>query len=110
MIADHDLESLQTMVAAGESILRYVKGGKRKFLEDEMAQSAVERQFEVLGEAAGWISPAFRDASPEVPWRTLVALRVTLASGPVDPEKMWGAISKALTPTLAVLRQLQDER
>ncbi|MFO1535599.1 MAG: DUF86 domain-containing protein [Thermoplasmatota archaeon] len=96
------------MVAAGELILRFAKGGQRRFLEDPMVNSAIERQFEVFGEAARRLSPAFRDAHPEVPWRTIIAFRNTLIHGydAVVPEKVWDVIGKALTPTLEVLRPL----
>jgi uncharacterized protein with HEPN domain len=41
------------------------------FLENRMMQNAVMRSFEVVGEAARRVSPEFRGAHPEVPWRLL---------------------------------------
>ena len=41
------------------------------FLENRMMQNAVMRSFEVVGEAARRVSPEFREAHPEVPWRLM---------------------------------------
>ncbi len=58
----------------------------RRFLENltlaeylsegrEMNRLAVERVLQILGEAARRVSPAFRDAHPEVPWGDIIGLR-----------------------------------
>lgn len=96
------------MVTAGDLVLTFAKGGKGNFLADIKTRSAIERQFEVFGEAATRASKEFRDAHPQVPWRTIVGFRNTLIHGydAVDPEKVWGAIGTALKPTLETLRAL----
>lgn len=96
------------MVAAGELVLRIAKGGRAKFLSDVVTRSAIERQFEIFGEAARRVSQEFRDSHPEVPWRTIIAFRNNLvhAYDAIVPEKVWDGIGKAVTPTLEVLRPL----
>lgn len=96
------------MVAAGELILRIAKAGRPKFLSDVVTRSAIERQFQIFGEAAKRLSPEFRDAHPEVPWRTIIAFRNNLVHGydAVVPEKVWDGISKGVTPTLELLGPL----
>jgi uncharacterized protein with HEPN domain len=42
---------------------------------DWVTQNAVIRELEVLGEAAGRLSPAFVAAHPEVPWREITGMR-----------------------------------
>lgn len=103
-----DAKAVRQMVAAGDLVLTFAKGGKRNFLEDVKTRSAIERQFEVFGEAATRVSREFRDAHPEVPWRTIVGFRDTLIHGydAVDPEKVWGVIGTTLKPTLEALRAL----
>jgi uncharacterized protein with HEPN domain len=44
-------------------------------------QSAVIRKLEVIGEAAGKVSKAFRAAHPEIPWREMTGLRHRLIHG-----------------------------
>ena len=41
------------------------------FLEHRMVQNAVMRSLEVVGEAARRVSPEFREAYPEGPWRLM---------------------------------------
>src|SRR5438046_8826532 len=48
---------------------------RETFLEDYQPQSIVERQFEILGEAARGVTTATRQQHPEIPWRRIVGLR-----------------------------------
>ncbi len=41
----------------------------------EIIRLAVERQLEILGEAARKVSPRFREEHPEIPWHKIVGLR-----------------------------------
>jgi uncharacterized protein with HEPN domain len=61
------------------------------FLEDRMMQNAVMRSFEVVGEAARRVSPEFREAHPEVPWRLMGDFRNKLIHGyfALDLEVIW---------------------
>ncbi|MCA1819075.1 MAG: DUF86 domain-containing protein, partial [Halobacteriales archaeon] len=70
-----------------------------------------ERQFEVMGEAATRVSVAYRDAHPEVPWRTLVGFRNVLIHGydGVDPERVWTAVSVHLRQALPELRKMKGQ-
>lgn len=43
--------------------------------EADIIRLAVERQLEILGEAARRVSSQFREAHPELPWREIVGLR-----------------------------------
>lgn len=48
------------------------------FFADRMLRNAVERNLEIIGEAARCISQSFCDDHPEIPWRPMVALRNVL--------------------------------
>jgi uncharacterized protein with HEPN domain len=43
--------------------------GRTTFAGDELAQNAVIRWVEIIGEAARGLSDELRQAHPEVPWR-----------------------------------------
>lgn len=45
------------------------------FDRDWVTQDAVIRELEVLGEAAGRVSPDFVAAHPEIPWREITGIR-----------------------------------
>lgn len=48
------------------------------FEVDPLRQSAVIRQFEIIGEAATRLSAELRAATPHVPWRRLIGMRNVL--------------------------------
>jgi uncharacterized protein with HEPN domain len=45
------------------------------YLESLLIQSAVERQLEILGEAARRLSAEFRQAHAKIDWRRIIGLR-----------------------------------
>ena len=45
------------------------------FLVNRMAQDAVIRQFEIVGEATKNLSEAFRECYPAIPWKDLAGFR-----------------------------------
>jgi len=69
-----------------------VEGRTRSDLEaDWIAHSALIRQLEVVGEAAGRVSPEARDQLPGLPWRSIVGMRNRLihAYDVLDPDAVW---------------------
>jgi uncharacterized protein with HEPN domain len=77
-----EAQYLTDMVEAAEAIARFLAGVDRAaFLQDELRQSAVIQKLEVIGEAAGKISPGLRDRYPEVDWSSIVGMRNLLIHG-----------------------------
>jgi len=77
---ERDTAYLWDMLEAVRAILDYTRDmDMQAFVaagrDAELVRMAVERQLEILGEAARRISSAFRDAHPELPWREMVGLR-----------------------------------
>jgi uncharacterized protein with HEPN domain len=56
-------------------IEEYTRLGKEAFDHSPMAQDAVIRKLEIIGEAAKRVDQWFRDAHPDVPWRRMAGLR-----------------------------------
>lgn len=65
----HILESIGNIQEFLESI------PVEQFLTNRMVQSAVIRELEIVGEAAGKMEDVFRDSHPNIPWRMIVAMR-----------------------------------
>ena len=64
-----------------------------------MRTSAIIRQLGIVGEAVSKLSPEFRSAHPEIPWRDIIAMRNILihAYRHVDLDKVWVAVSQDVT-------------
>ncbi len=56
---------------AARQIGTYIADGEQPFLDSRMAQDAVIRQLEIIGEAAGHVSEGLRSEHPDVPWRAM---------------------------------------
>lgn len=92
--------------AIGKAIDWAGRATEEAFMRDEFTQSAIIRQLEIAGEAAGRLSEEFRQSHPEMEARRLKALRNVLIHGysEVDLETLW----EIVTDDLPVLqRQLQ---
>ncbi len=61
-----------------ERIQTYTKGGREVFLQSQLIQDAVIRNFEVIGEGVKKLSQELRQNYPEVPWRRIAAFRDVL--------------------------------
>lgn len=90
------------ILQAIERINRYTEDmGEIVFLEDEMAQDAVIRNFEIIGEASHNIEinfPAFAQAHPELPLAFAYQMRNAVAHGyfKVDLEIVWKTVQNDL--------------
>lgn len=76
----------------------YTTGGRKAFFQNTMVQDAVIRNLEVIGEAVKNLSPEFRRRHPEIPWRSISALRNVLIHEyfGVDLENVWRVIQRRL--------------
>lgn len=61
------------------------------YLSDPMLRDAVERVILITGKAASKVSPQFRAAHPDIPWRPIVAQRHILVHeyGDIHHDKIW---------------------
>lgn len=84
-----------------ERIESYTGKGRKAFFQDTMMQDAVIRNLEVIGEAVKNLSSNFRRLHPEIPWRSITALRNVLIHEyfGVDLEIVWRVVQRRL-PTL----------
>ncbi len=81
------------------------------FLANRMLQNAVMRSFEVAGEAARRVSPEFREAHPQVPWRIMGDFRNRLIHGyfSLDLEIIWKTATEDAPMLLARIEGLVEE-
>ena len=70
---------LEDILEAAKSIRRFVSGvSLEDFKANEEKYEAVNRKFEIIGEAARRLSPEVRNIFPEIPWKLVTAMRNSL--------------------------------
>src|SRR5687768_627827 len=87
-----DAAWLLDMLTAAQAVVSFVAGRTfQQYETDLMFRSAVERQIEIIGEAARGLSDTFKAAHPEIPWRPIMAQRHRLAHeyGEIDNGLIW---------------------
>lgn len=108
MTAQRDDNSyLWDMLAAARAVESFVRGRTvADYLNDLMLRSAVERQVEIIGEAARHVSAAFQATHSEIPWRPIQSQRHVLAHdyGEIRHERIW-RVATVHIPEL--IRQLE---
>lgn len=105
---ERDAAALQDMLERGDrAIEKLADLTFEQFLDDQDSQDIVVHCLEVLGEAAGRVSPAGRDSHRGVPWRQVIAMRNRLIHdyGNVDLEAVWLTVREDLPPLLESIRQ-----
>src|SRR6266545_7299469 len=67
---------LLDMLDACSKAANFIKGMSfEEFAGDEKTQFAVIRALEIIGEASKKIPQAFKDRTPEIPWRAIAGMR-----------------------------------
>ncbi|MDZ7656550.1 MAG: DUF86 domain-containing protein [Sulfurimicrobium sp.] len=104
-----DAAHLDDILRASGLILSFLEGiDQGAFRNDLKTQSAVIRQFEIVGEATKRVSPEFKTIHPGIPWRKMAGMRDILihAYDTVDVDEVWLAASRDIPALIALLRQL----
>jgi uncharacterized protein with HEPN domain len=106
---DRNMSSVWDMVQAIRYIQEYTAEiTLDEYLQSVLIQDAVERRFEILGEAARRISFEFREAHPAIDWRGAVGLRNVIIHRyeEVEQEELWNFIETILPNLLEQLEAL----
>ncbi len=109
MHPDHkDMARLWDMLDAARTAVEFTKGLRfEDFLGDRKTRNAVERNLEIIGEAARSVSPETRENNSDIPWRALIGLRNVLAHeyGDIRYEILWDIIREKLAQ---LIERLED--
>jgi len=102
---------IEHMIDACRRIIRLVDVSRTDYDESDEKQLALERLFEIVGEAAARVSDDFKSANPQVPWRQATAMRnfVIHDYAAVSPDITWDTAQNDIPTLLAALLELQPE-
>ena len=105
---------LEDMVQSLEHVERFCAGlTEDEFRGDVRTMYAVQRAFEIVGEAAKQIPPEVRARYAEVEWRSVAGFRDVLAHSyfRVDPALVWDTVINKAPPLRNLLSDaLRTER
>lgn len=103
-----DLVYLDHIREAIEQITAYSARGREEFLRNRMAQDAIIRNFEIIGEAVKHLSDDLKNSRPDIPWRRMAGFRNVLIHDymNVDREEVWNVIESHLPGLGKVVEEL----
>lgn len=103
-----DAHLLDILKAARLAIEFRGQAEKAEFLEDAKTQSAILHQLLIIGEAVKRMSPEFRAAHPEVPWKVIAGARDKLIHfyEGVDLEEVWKMVNSDLPQLISQIEPL----
>ncbi len=81
------------------------------YLTNRMLRNAVERNVEIIGEAAGRVSKEFRETTPDIPWKQIIAQRNVLIHeyGEIKHELVWKVATEHVPELKRKLERLISE-
>jgi uncharacterized protein with HEPN domain len=81
-----------------------------QFEKDKMRKLAVERQLEIIGQAANKISIEVQNNLEKIPWKNIIGLRNKLAHdyGEILAERIWKISKKSLQELLKELENIEE--
>ena len=86
----------------------FTQAGRDKFMNSFELQDATIRNFEVIGEAAKRVSPALKDAHPEIPWKRISGFRDVLIHDylGVNAAEVWNIVEHDLPDLKSKIKSL----
>ena len=103
---------LWDMRETAREVLAFVEGVNfDDFLENRMLQLAVERDLEIIGEAATHVPQDYRVTHDGIPWRSIIAERNILihAYPDIRLEEVWNVVHSSVPLLLASLEEILPE-
>jgi uncharacterized protein with HEPN domain len=94
----NDLERMRDIQEAINKIEKYATQRKEEFLANELIQSWMLLQLQIIGESARSMNAVTRDRHPEISWRDIIDFRNLLVHEyfRVDLKLIWQIIEQEL--------------
>jgi uncharacterized protein with HEPN domain len=97
------------MLDAALAIQQFVEGRSfQDYVRDRLLRNAVERNVEIIGEAARRVSAQYQASHRDVPWRAIISQRHVIAHeyGEIDDVRWWAVATKFIPTLIADLKPL----
>lgn len=103
---------LVDMIDFAGKVLAYTDGlDQAGFVASGLTYDAIQRNLELIGEAATHVPDDVRAAHPEIPWRMIIATRKRLIHGylGIDDDTLWSIIRDDVPELLPLLKAPKDK-
>ena len=106
-----DENCLEHMIEACRKIRRIADVSRADYESSEEKQLALERLFEIVGEAASKVSEDFKKTHPQLPWREATAMRnfVVHDYAGVDIYVIWDSAQADIPKLLLELEEIKRQ-
>ena len=97
------------MLQAAREAAAFTDGlGFVEFEQNRMAQFAILKAIEIIGEAASQVGPDFKEAHPEIPWPEIIGMRNRLVHGyfNVNLKRVWETVQQDIPHLISQLERL----
>ena len=101
---------IQDMKDSSQKIFELVDNADfKQFEADEKLHLAVERLFEIIGEAANRVPKDIQQKYPAIPWSKVIGLRnlIIHAYDKIDPEQLFALIKEDLGMLIEELNKIE---
>ncbi|HCU38138.1 MAG TPA: hypothetical protein DGT21_22700 [Armatimonadetes bacterium] len=112
MRREEDALRLKHMLEAARKAAGFAAGRTRdEIRRDDLLAFAIVRALEILGEAAGRVSPECRARHDALPWAMMVGMRNRLVHGyfDINLDIVWDTVTTDLPPVIAALQDAVSE-
>jgi len=106
-----DIALLLDIYECCKNIIELTKGMRYyKYEKEKKTRWAVERQFEIIGQATNKISKETQDLLNHIPWGQMVGLRNIIAHeyGEIITEKIWYATKRSIPKLISDLKKIKE--
>jgi len=111
LLNENDLSFLIDIIDCILDINEFTDGIRfHEFEKDKMRKLAVERQLEIIGQAANKISKDTQDILENIPWGNIIGLRNKLAHdyGEILAERIWIISRNSIQELLKELEKIEE--
>ena len=101
-------ERFYDMLEAIQRIEKYTGRGRQVFVSDELVQTYVVHNLQILGEAAAKIPVDVHDQYPGLPWPKMIGMRNVLVHNyfNIDLEIVWAVVERELPALKRALEEI----
>ena len=104
---------IEHIISCAEKILSYTENmTEQQFLENDLVQDAVIRNFEIIGEATKQLSNEFRNNYNNIPWKDIAGMRDILIHDymGVDLWAVWETVLKYVPELIIKLEEILKDK